>query len=127
MSRKKVTKIHCDFCDREIEKSTPSVIDTVLPDNAGKPLGVEVRVFWPDGKRFTDDVCSKCVWAFAREAGEQPAASVPGLAYIIDGRKQPSIEEENPPTVPVEQGVGNSPWKPDPKAEPAKKGSDVPF
>ena len=65
--KKKVTQISCDYCGTEIEKSTQTVRETV--DLDGKQLGVEIKVFSPDNKRFTDDICRDCVFkAAARNA-----------------------------------------------------------
>lgn len=85
MARKKVTKISCDFCEKEIEKSTPTVTGTADPDNTGLHLGVEIRIFWPEGKRFTDDICKLCVLRFAIDAKRR--LEVGTLAPIPEGEE----------------------------------------
>lgn len=72
--KKKITKTHCDFCSREIEKSTPEVVEFV--DIDGRALRVNIRVSWLDNKRFTADICGACVFSAATSAA--PKAEAPG-------------------------------------------------
>lgn len=72
--KKKVTKIQCDFCDAEIEKSTPAVQATVELQGTMPPLSVEIRTSWADGKRFTADICRNCVFAAATAAAPKANA-----------------------------------------------------
>lgn len=79
MAKKKVTKIECDFCSREIEKGERSVTEKVyLGGNANdeapqefKNVLVDIRLSWTSGKRFNADACSACIYRAAQLAAAQ--------------------------------------------------------
>lgn len=59
--KEKVTVTKCDFCSTEIEKSTPTITETVNRD--GRTFGVEIRAFSPEArKRFEHDICRACLF-----------------------------------------------------------------
>lgn len=73
--KKKVTEISCDFCGKEIEKSTPSVVEQVYlggnesDEEPFKNVLVEIRVSWPEPRRRKPDCCEVCLFKAARLAG----------------------------------------------------------
>ncbi len=69
MAKTRVTKTSCDFCEAWIEDSTPTLCQIVELDKEKPRLSVDVRVSWPDGKRFTADICRRCVLRAAQLAG----------------------------------------------------------
>jgi hypothetical protein len=71
MARKPMIKIFCDFCEKEIEKSTPVVGGEVTVKDAQgviQVIDVEVRLGSPEPKkRFPFDICTVCVFDAAVE------------------------------------------------------------
>jgi hypothetical protein len=75
--KKPMVKTYCDFCEKEIEESTPKVSGHIqLADSKGADqiIAVEIRLSSTEPrKRFGHDICERCVFETVARLAPQGA------------------------------------------------------
>jgi len=77
--KEKVTKIKCDFCNTEIEKSTPHVRE--MAELHEKQVEVEIKIYNTSKKRFTSDICRDCVFEAVSSVAPPAVETEPGKGF----------------------------------------------
>lgn len=71
----RMKKTFCDFCEAEIKTITSSIKEsTVLKD---KLVGVEIKLYSPNTRRFAYDICRPCTLVAIAQLGEVPQKGAP--------------------------------------------------